>query len=235
MSKIPGQERIRVETTLPARPLPPNAERPHIRTERLVIRPFTPDDLADLHSLRAQPEVMVYSSVGRADRDLAETRTRMEAQLPPNDATSYDFVICLASTGEFLGTGGVRLGSGDGDDKDFFGWPELGYMFKREHWGKGYATEFVRAFLAAWWALPRCRVEVGVDARSLDAGAPVAPGAEVPEQLSALVEVRNLSSKRVLGKLGFRQFAEWTQDDGREGYDGAEAHLCGFSVSKPTR
>ncbi|RYP64230.1 hypothetical protein DL771_008854 [Monosporascus sp. 5C6A] len=231
MSETPAEGRIRVRTTLPARPLPPNAERPHIRTERLVIRPFTPDDLAGLHSLRTQPEVMVYTSLGRVDRDEAETRTRLEADLPPNDADNYDFVICLASTGEFLGTGGVHLGH----SKDFFGWPELGYMLKREHWGRGYATEFVRAFLAAWWALPRCRVEIDVDARSLDAGAPVAPGAEVPEQLSALVEVSNLGSRRVLGKLGFRQFAEWTQEDGREGYEGVEAHLFGFSVSEPTR
>ncbi|RYP54771.1 hypothetical protein DL768_000499 [Monosporascus sp. mg162] len=231
MSGISAEGRVRVKTTLPARPLPPNAERPHIRTERLVIRPFTPDDLAGLHSVRSQPEVMVYSSAGRVDRDEAETKSRLEAELPPNDATNYDFVICLASTGEFLGTGGVHLGSGKG----FFGWPELGYMLKREHWGRGYATEFVRAFLAAWWALPRCRAEVAVDARSLDAGAPMAPGAEVPEQLSALVEASNLGSKRVLGKLGFRQFAEWTQEDDREGYDGVESHLCGFSVSKPAR
>ncbi|RYO87288.1 hypothetical protein DL764_008876 [Monosporascus ibericus] len=231
MSGILAEGRVRVKTTLPARPLPPNAERPHIRTERLVIRSFTPDDLAGLHALRAQPEVMVYSSAGRVDRDEAETKARLEAELPPNDAANYDFVICLASTGEFLGTGGVRLGSG----KDFFGWPELGYMLKREHWGRGFATEFVRAFLAAWWALPRCRVELAVDARSLDAGAPVGPGAEVPEQLSALVEAGNLGSKRVLGKLGFRQFAEWTQEDDREGSDGAESRLCGFSVSNPAR
>ncbi|RYP69818.1 hypothetical protein DL769_005170 [Monosporascus sp. CRB-8-3] len=229
MSKIPAEGRVRVKTTLPARPLPPNAERPHIRTERLVIRPFTPDDLAGLHSLRAQPEVMVYSSAGRVDRDEAETESRLKGELPPNDAANYHFVICLASTGEFLGTGGVHLGG----SKNFFGWPELGYMLKREHWGRGYATEFVRAFLAAWWALPRSAVEVEVDARSLDAGAPVAAG--VPEQLSALVEASNLGSKGVLGKLGFRQFAEWTQEDDRGGYAGREAHLFGFSVSKPNQ
>ncbi|RYP17005.1 hypothetical protein DL765_004766 [Monosporascus sp. GIB2] len=233
MSEIPAEGRIRVKTTLPARPLPPNAERPHIRTERLVIRPFAPDDVAALHSLRAQPEVMAYSSAGRVDRDEAETRTRLAADLPPNDAANYDFAVCLASTGEFVGTGGVHLSRGG---KGFFGWPELGYMFKREHWGRGYATEFVRAFLAAWWALPRSALEVDVDARSLGAGAPPpAAGAEVPEQLSALVEAGNLGSRRVLGKLGFRQFAEWTQEDGREGYEGLEANLCGFSVSKPNQ
>ncbi|RYP64630.1 hypothetical protein DL771_008680 [Monosporascus sp. 5C6A] len=149
---------------------------------------------------------MVYNLVGRVDRDEVETKIRLEADLPPNDVDNYDFVICLASTGEFFGTGGVYFGY----SKDFFGWPEFGYMFKREYWGRGYVTEFVRAFFAAWWALPRCRVEIDVDARFLDAGVPVAPGAEVPEQLSALVEVSNFGSRKVLGKFGFRQFAEWT-------------------------
>lgn len=31
-------------------------------------------------------------------------------------------------------------------------WPELSYMFKKESWGKGFATEAVKAFMQFWWS-----------------------------------------------------------------------------------
>ena len=70
----------------------------------------------------------------------------------------------LAETGELIGEGGVHtLASADA------GWPEIGYKFRREVWGRGYATEFLAALLAAWWALPRAAVEMAVAASTYSA------------------------------------------------------------------
>lgn len=44
MAEGAAAQTIRVKTTLPAQPLPSNAKRPHINTERLIIRPFAQDD-----------------------------------------------------------------------------------------------------------------------------------------------------------------------------------------------
>ena len=74
---------INVGTTLPSQPFPTNAARAPIRTERLIIRPLTQDDLPNLRALRTQPEVMQFTVAGRIDGDLSETQARLDPFLPP--------------------------------------------------------------------------------------------------------------------------------------------------------
>ncbi|KAI0001235.1 acetyltransferase domain-containing protein [Xylariaceae sp. FL0662B] len=205
-------EFIKVKTTLPTHPLPPNPERPPIQTARLIIRPFAPGDLAGIHALRAQAEVMEFSSAGRPDRDLAETRAFMDGVLAPRDAETFNHAVCLAATGELVGVGGVR---------------GLGYLFNREHWGRGYATEFLRAWLRAWWALPRSEAVVEVDAQSVSGGEE-----EVPEMLYAMVEERNSGSVRVLEKLGFRMYERCVVPEDREGRDPVDVPIVRCVLSK---
>ncbi|KAK7750117.1 hypothetical protein SLS62_007985 [Diatrype stigma] len=237
-----AQKPIRAKTTLPAQPLPSNAERPHINTERLILRPFAQDDLEAYHAMRVQPEVMKYSLQGRPDRDLAESQAALDAFLPPRDTEVHNCVVALAATGELVGVGGCRLGM-------FMGWPEVGYTFRRECWKLGYATEFLRAFVEAWWKLPRQDVEAEVDpvffpdstgGNSAAASAGTGEGEgegddrrEVPEQLVALVEVGNIGSHRVLEKCGFRRVTEWTEPDCREGSESANATLIVYAMSRP--
>ncbi|KAL7620521.1 hypothetical protein AAE478_009516 [Parahypoxylon ruwenzoriense] len=210
--------KVKVRTRFPTSPLPLNSERSPIHTERLVIRPFALNDLDGIHAIRRQPEVMIYTSVGRIDANKAETQLFMSRFLPPKDAETYNTVICLASTGEIIGTGGMH------QQNPTFGCPEIGYMFKKEYWGQGYATEFLRGFLDQYWTLPRSGLETEVDAAMVDG-----PG-EVPEMLAAMVESHNIGSKRVLEKAGFREFKRWTEQDSREGYS-KEADLIAFVLS----
>ncbi|KAI1383882.1 acyl-CoA N-acyltransferase [Hypoxylon trugodes] len=212
----------KVKTTLPTRPFPPNAEREHIRTERLIIRPFTEDDLDGIYSLRTQPEVMIFTMVGRIDADKEATRAYLSRFLPPNDLKTYNNVICLASTGELIGCGGAPSDSTNGWPT--FGWPEIGYIFKLEHWGKGYATEFLRAWLDQWWSLPRSEVEVKVDAQSVDGSG------EVPEMVMAVIEAHNKSSRRVLEKAGFQEFRRWVDTEEKNGIPEDVDHI-GFALS----
>jgi RimJ/RimL family protein N-acetyltransferase len=190
------------------------------------MRPFTLDDLQGVHILRTQPEVMKYTALGRVDKDLAETEERLARFLPPNDAETYNCAICLSGTGELIGMGGVHRMSPE------LGWPEIGYIFKREYWGKGYATEFMRGFLGSWWELEREEVDVNVDPLSIELGQDAAGSNTVPELLTAIVEENNNGSLRVMEKGGFRRFKAWTEPDSRAGFEGIDAALVGFLRGK---
>ncbi|KAH9886826.1 acyl-CoA N-acyltransferase [Xylariomycetidae sp. FL2044] len=216
---------IKVKTTLPSQPFPGNTYRSPVNTKHLVIRPITQDDLAAFHSLRTQPEVMEFTVSGRIDSDLAHTQTRLDPFLQPRDAETYNPAICLASTGEFIGLGGVWR------DTSELGWPEVGYMLKREYWGQGYATEFLEAFLQMWWKLPRSEAEVQVDELSTKAQ----EGDAVPEMLCAIIAERNPRSLRVVEKAGFSKFKEWMEPSRRPGTGGTEEKLFGFAIAQPEK
>jgi RimJ/RimL family protein N-acetyltransferase len=161
---------------------------------------------------------MRYTIVGRVDKDLSETQTKINPFLPPHDVETYNYAICLAATGEVIGLGGMFKLS-------LHGWPELGYMIKREHWGRGYATEFLKGWLDDYWQLPRSAVEIEIDA--LTAG----PAGEAKEQLSAIVESSNTASRRVLEKAGFQKVGEWKEPNSHEGHEQEEVTLIGFTIS----
>ncbi|KAL1878613.1 hypothetical protein VTK73DRAFT_7694 [Phialemonium thermophilum] len=197
---------VKVRTTLPARPLPSNAERSVVTTERLILKPFSQDDFDEVRVMRTQPEVMRWTSIGRIDHGLEETQSKIDPFLPPLDVNTHEYVIRLKETGEFVGQGGCHRLESD------FGWPELGYMLKKEHWGKGYASEFVRAFIQEWSALPRVETELRVDSRTIPEGADVAE-----EQLFAVTEDANARSQKVLRNSGFEYFLTWTAQNSHEG------------------
>ncbi|KAK7420170.1 hypothetical protein QQZ08_010526 [Neonectria magnoliae] len=207
MNDIAPIEWVTIKTTLPTFPLPPNEQRQVIRTERLILRPFKDDDndAEGLHALRAQPEVMAWSVQGRPDKDVAETRENLALQVAPEDVEHYNWAICLASTGEMLGIGGN--GTWEGEQ----GWPVVGYMLRKEAWGKGYATEFLKGFLAAWWALPRDEVELRVDKNTVRG-----EGEVKDEFIGAVTLDDNVASHRVLFKAGFEKSTVWKEADPRD-------------------
>lgn len=135
---------IPIKTTLPIYPLPSAATRGQILTPRLLLRGLSQDDLEAYHTLRTDPEIMKWTVQGRPDRDLAETQEKLDLFLPPNDVLKSNWAICLRESGEFIGIGGVHIFAST------FGWPELGYMIRREYWGRGLATEFLRGFVGYW-------------------------------------------------------------------------------------
>ncbi|GAB1310145.1 hypothetical protein MFIFM68171_00355 [Madurella fahalii] len=197
---------IRIRTTLPRLPLPPIAARKPATTERLLIRPVAASDLDALHVLRTQPEVMYWTTLARVDADLDETRAKLAQFLPPGDSRTYNCAICLRETGEVIGMGGVH------NWRSSLGWPEMGYMIRREHWGKGLGTEFLTGFVKGLWeGLEREGVEVEVDARTVVNGGVVREDGvvEVPEQLVAVTAEENGKSQRVLEKSGFEWFLTW--------------------------
>ncbi|KAM6477954.1 acyl-CoA N-acyltransferase [Trichoderma sp. SZMC 28011] len=191
-----------VKTTLPVRPLPLNSTRVPVTTDRLIIRALVAEDLESLNVIRSQPEVMINTPQGRPDIDIDETRPKLEFFLPPKDGAHYNFAICLKETGEMIGIGGCH------QLKSIFGWPAMGYMFRKEAWGKGYATEFTKGWLDMWCKLPREEAEVEVDQRSFS------EGDEQPlEIMTAFTSAENLASQNVLTKSGFERFLDWEDAD----------------------
>ncbi|KAH7321391.1 GNAT domain-containing protein [Stachybotrys elegans] len=214
-------EMVEVETTIPQYPLPPAATRPAIRTERLVLKPLSAEHLEGIHALRLQEDVMKWTTQARPDKDMEESRAWLERFLPPNDTKALNYAICLGDTEEVIGIGGSHIKEGE------LGWPELGYMLRKEAWGNGYATEFLRAFLQAWWALPRARVQLKVDKSTiLDADAAVKQ-----ECLVAITEVTNRPSQSVLRKAGFSMKKVWFSADDHK--IGSNMALIGFLSLRP--
>ncbi|KAL2155086.1 hypothetical protein VTH82DRAFT_3762 [Thermothelomyces myriococcoides] len=202
---------IRVRTTLPRQPFPTNSVRKPIITERLVLRALTEDDFAAYRALRSQPEVMRWTSAGVPDPDEELTWTRLREFLPPRDQSHYNFAICLRETGDFIGIGGCHL------PRSGLGWPAVGYMLKREAWGKGFATEFLRAWLDAWVRLEREEVEIEVDPRTIgeDERGPGDSGGLARERVLAITADGNEKSQGVLKKCGFEWFLTWLAVDAR--------------------
>lgn len=183
---------------------------------------------------------MARTALGKPDANLAETQTKLDPFLPPNDAHTYNPGIYLRATGELIGLGGVFRARGG--ENEGLGWPEVGYMIREEFWGEGYATEFLGGFLGGWWGLARGDVVIEVDAEGVE-GVEVegvkgeGEGEEgirrVPEMLCAVVEDGNGASLRVLEKVGFKRCKEWTTMSRREGEEGVEVRLVGFVCARP--
>ncbi|OTB03148.1 hypothetical protein M426DRAFT_321952 [Hypoxylon sp. CI-4A] len=213
-----------VETTRPSLPFPPISQREPIRTQRLIIRPMREEeDLEAYHQMRLEPETMLGTKLGRPDRDIDESRQALKVFLPSNDSQSFLFGIFLASTGEFLGDGGVHT-----LESSYSGWPEVGYKLKKAFWGQGYATEFVRGLLDAWWKLPRSHVKLRVASLSVEKSGET----EAVEQVFAMADKENIGSQKVLLKLGFTQFLEWTEPHAHEHKRGQLVTLVGYKVSR---
>jgi RimJ/RimL family protein N-acetyltransferase/ribosomal protein S18 acetylase RimI-like enzyme len=113
-----------------------------IRTERLLIRPFEPNDLASYHARRNDPDVARFQ-----DWELPYPMERSEKAVtkqvamdgPENDAW-WALVVCDPDTGEVFGDVGAEL-SWKGRSA------EVGYTFAKEHWGRGYAAEALEALV----------------------------------------------------------------------------------------
>ncbi|KAH7174993.1 GNAT domain-containing protein [Fusarium flagelliforme] len=199
---------VQIRTTLTQLPYPPLEDRPTIITERLILKPFYEGAAEDLHPMRAQQEVMKWTSQGAPDKSIEETRQWTLPRLPPHHETDFSFVISLRETGEVIGAGGTYRRECE------LGWPGIGYAFRKEAWGKGYATEFLKAYMQAWWKLPRIESLIEVDRTTLSEEEMAAsPEALITERCAAEAISDNAGSHRVLEKAGFEKVKEWRNEE----------------------
>ncbi|GAB6898084.1 GNAT family N-acetyltransferase [Kineosporia succinea] len=115
-----------------------------LRTARLILRNVTPDDAAGVHAYAGDPEVCRFMVWG--PNTPAESQRFVEEQLAvlaDPARTSFNQLVTLAETGEVIGGIELRLLSEQHRRAEF------GYVYRRDVWGQGYATEAARA-LVTW-------------------------------------------------------------------------------------
>ena len=109
-----------------------------LSTRRLLLREMTPEDLNDLASILEDEETM-YAYEGAFTRE--ETIAWMGRQFDRYKRDGFGlWAVILRQTGEMIGQCGITLQM-IGDET----FPEIGYLFRRDQWGNGYATEAAQA------------------------------------------------------------------------------------------
>ena len=102
----------------------------HIRTERLSLRPFVPDDWRDLREIaidKAASEYAVY------DHQFATSEDEVKSIATWFAGQEAFWAVCELSTHRVIGY--IHLGGETEEQKD------LGYCLHSAYWGKGYAIE----------------------------------------------------------------------------------------------
>jgi RimJ/RimL family protein N-acetyltransferase len=150
-----------------------------IETARLLLRKPRLDDWDSVSAMWADPVVTRHITGSPLPR--RQAWMNLLSQVGHWDLLGYGgWIVVEKSTGRFVGQVGFQLFI-RGIDPALEPLPEAGWVLATEAHGQGYATEAVAAALA--WA-----------DRSI----------EVPATV-AIVNVGNAASRRVAGKVGFRE------------------------------
>ena len=107
-------------------------------TERLTMRRCQPSDFEAMQDLVSDIDVVRMTSSWPYPADPKLTRSRCQPFDP-----KQGMVGVVLHEGMLVGS----MGLAQKPDED----PQLGYMFARAHWGKGYATEMGRALIDHCW------------------------------------------------------------------------------------
>ena len=123
---------------------------PVLETERLVLRPWRPDDERDgraAYDLYRRPEVARWlGATPRPDTDVEVSRRRLQRfDEVSADGPSGLGLWAIALDDVAIGTALLlRLPDGEGVPTDDV---EIGWHLHPDHWGHGYATEAARALV----------------------------------------------------------------------------------------
>ena len=148
-----------------------------IETERLRLRPQQIGDFEPLHALTASEEMHRFLG---AKPSLEDNYRRLLAAIGGWSVFGFDrFVVLERDGGALVGTCGIfRAMRGLGADFDVH--PEAGWIIRSDRWGRGYASEAMRATIG-WFEQThgRCRTV-------------------------CMISPDNVASARIADKLGYR-------------------------------
>jgi len=116
-----------------------------INTSRLILRPYTLEDVDNLYTLWGDAEVMRLIPEGVAEHSFIEMImpfiVQSFADCQPEDFQNFGMMVTLPDTGEVVGWCGLIK---------MFPFPEnieLYVGFAKPYWGKGYAEEVAEALM----------------------------------------------------------------------------------------
>ena len=159
-----------------------------LETERLILRPFVPEDAAPMFNNWAKDPAVTRYLTWPTHTSPDITRRTIASWVPRySDPRYYHWAFELRSVGQPIGSiSGVKLD----EDTDTV---EIGYCIGRTWWGQGLVAEAVRALMSFFFE------QVGVD------------------RVIACHHPDNPNSGRVMQKCGMTYDGTWYQEDkGRE-------------------
>jgi RimJ/RimL family protein N-acetyltransferase len=167
-----------------------------LRTARLALRELQDEDLPALGAILTDDETMTAYNGAFTDVEV-ENWLRRQRDRYRDDGFAL-WAVELQETGEVIGQAGITRQRIDDDEVI-----EVGYLFRRDRWHRGYATEAASACVE--WAF-----------------------AELPvNSVWAKVRDTNLASMNVAARLGMRVRRRFVVD-----YRGVEMPHLGFAVSR---
>lgn len=126
-------------------------------TDRLIARQYAPGDAEAMFEIFREPEVWQWLGGGSAWTELSEAEAAVARQIERYacDPEKRHWAVVARDTMTIVG---VVLIAPLEDGPEI----EIGYMFGKDHWGNGYATEICTA--GAAWAFAHLPIEhlVGV-------------------------------------------------------------------------
>jgi len=149
-----------------------------LRTERLRLRPWRPDDLDDLARLNAEERVMEFMWSGLLTREQSGEWLEQRMQLLEEGGVTV-LATQRLDTGAFIGWIGLNAPT---HIPELAGELEVGWRLFPEHWDQGFATEGARA-----------SVDWGFRDLAL-------------ERVISMYDPANVRSRRVMDKLGLREW-----------------------------
>ena len=154
-------------------------------TERLLLRPFTPDDVDDVFAYQSRDDVCRYIPYPPRTREQVTQRIA-----PPYARSTIDepgqsvlLAVQLRSSDRVIGDLMLHWISRE------HGTGEIGYVFNPDHAGHGYATEAARALLGMGFG------DLGL------------------RRIVARTDARNTASAAVLRRVGMRQEAHLVENE----------------------
>ena len=156
-----------------------------IRTERLILRAFRPDDVDAMFAMQSRPDVarFLYWDA-RTEPEVREALAKKIASTAIREEVDVLFLAAeLRATGKLVGDVVLQWTS----RQHLAG--EIGFIVHPDHQGRGYATEASRELL-----------RFAFDTLGL-------------HRVIGRVEARNIGSTRVLEKLGMRREAHLIENE----------------------
>lgn len=154
---------------------------PVLTTSRLRIAPMNLDHWEEYAAAWADPRMTEF--IGGKPRTRNESWGKFLQGIGLWQLFGYGYWAFLdRKSGAFLGNGG--LAQFERDMPELAGFPEAGWAFAPDAWGKGYATEAMTAILGWADATLTCT------------------------EIRCIIDPGNFASQKVAAKLGFEKFAE---------------------------
>lgn len=119
--------------------MPGGDDGPILTGDHVLLRRFTPDDEADVHAFASDPQVVQWTDWG--PNGIEDTRSFLAdavAEYAAHPRSRYPFAAVEAATGRVVGSAEILVTSTAHRSGTF------GYVFHRDVWSRGYATDASR-------------------------------------------------------------------------------------------